>query len=349
MQGDARPVARIPAPTIGGAALPLIAGAMAASGLDAPAAFAAVGLPAHLAFARDAALNSIPLSVFTALLQRAGTQLPAHPALWRCGREIVEPALRGLFPAGATCRSLGELITGVLSDLQQLQAGTSMRLDVEDGLCLVSYRIIDPSIWPRSRDAEFTLGFLHGIVTRCSGSLPPGTVTLAFEHERDSGADLAGESRSEPLHGQPTNLLAFPAALLEEPVPAGLRAPALLHGGQTMKNPEGNGGTSVAGDIVEAVYARLGQGPLDQSTIAADCGLSRRSLRRRLSLAGLSFRGVIEDARLSYALWALRETHLPVAEIAWRLGYDDQGAFARAFRRQAGISPSGARRELPKA
>ena len=347
MQRDARPVARIPAPTIGGAALPLIAGAMAASGLDAPAAFAAVGLPSPVAFARDAALSSVPLSLFTTLLQRAGNQLPGHPALWCCGRHIVDPALKVLFPAGATCRTLGELIGGVLSDLQRLQAGTRARLEVAEGLCLLSYRIIDPAIWPRSRDAEFTLGFLYGIVTRCSGSLPPGTVTLAFEHERDSGADIAWESRCQPLHGQPTNLLAFPAALLDEPVPDDLMdhgrrgsTPPTPPPGRPVDEHHPDAPDPAAGSIIEAIYARLGQGPLDQTTIATDCGLSRRSLRRRLAQARLSFREVMEDARLSYALWALRETHLPVAEIAWRLGYDDQGAFARAFRRQAGTSPS---------
>jgi AraC-like DNA-binding protein len=226
-----------------------------------------------------------------------------------------------------------------------------VRITVEDGLCLVSYRIIDPAIWPRSRDAEFTLGFLHGIITRCCGSLPPGTLTLAFEHERDSGADLAGESRSEPLHGQPTNLLAFPATLLDQPVPASLPHPLMQSGpafapaSGRAPGPAGEHGPApFAEGIVEAIYARLGQGPLDQATIAADCGLSRRSLRRRLSQAGLSFREVMEEARQSYAVWALRETNLPVAEIAWRLGYDDQGAFARAFRRQAGTSPSRMRR-----
>lgn len=68
--------------------------------------------------------------------------------------------------------------------------------------------------------------------------------------------------------------------------------------------------------------------------------MSGRSLRRLLDAEGASFRAMAEAARLDYALWALRRTTLAVGEIAWRLGYDDQGAFARAFRRLTGYTPS---------
>jgi AraC family transcriptional regulator, activator of mtrCDE len=35
----------------------------------------------------------------------------------------------------------------------------------------------------------------------------------------------------------------------------------------------------------------------------------------------------------------LRHTHLSVAEVAGRLGYESQSAFAKAFRRHAGVAP----------
>ena len=87
------------------------------------------------------------------------------------------------------------------------------------------------------------------------------------------------------------------------------------------------------------------RGPFSQGDIAADLGLSGRSLRRLLDTDGPSFRAMTDDARLDYALWALQRTKLPVGEIAWRLGYTDQGAFARAFRKVTGAPPSGLRKD----
>jgi AraC-like DNA-binding protein len=341
MRQTSPPILRLPTPTIGASALPLIAGTLETVGLDAAGAFAAAGL--SVLAGPELAAAAIPLAAFTALLQRAGAQAPGSPQIWRCGRGIVEPALRQLFPESLGTRRLGELFDQVLADLQQLQAGTHFARRTEADTCLVTYRIIDPTIWPRSRDAEFTLAFLHGVLARIAGEAAAAEATLAFEHERDSGAEIAMVCGCQPLYGHPTNFLAFPARLLDMPVDADFR-PSFRHH-RAPDAPSETARASALGQpfervVAEAIYMRLGQGALTQPAIAAECGVSERSLRRRLAERGVSFREAAEEARTAYALWALRETSLPVAEIAYRLGYDDQGAFARAFRRATGTSPS---------
>ena len=78
---------------------------------------------------------------------------------------------------------------------------------------------------------------------------------------------------------------------------------------------------------------------------AARCGVSERTLRRRLSDAGTSYRSLVDDARKERALAML--AHEPsVTEVAHRLGFSDATAFARAFRRWTGHSPHAARRGL---
>lgn len=317
--------------TISAATLPLVCDVFDEAGLDASRALAETGL----SMAHPGA-QPIPLASFTALLQNAGRQAGNDACLWSCGRRIAEPALTTLFPSGLGETRLGGLLVGVLRDLQAMQQGTTFECRMQDDTCTLAYRIHDPRIWPRSRDAEFTLGFLHAVVERATGSDLPAQLTL--EHERDgSSAALSRQARSVPLYGQPLNMLAFPARLLDHLVEPGALMPAAAP--QTPPQPP-RGGRAPSHDIAEAIRRRVGQGPFSQGDIAADLGMSGRSLRRALDAEGASFRAMAEEARLDYALWALRRTTLAVGEIAWRLGYDDQGAFARAFRRLTGQTPS---------
>lgn len=317
--------------TISAATLPLICDVFDEAGLDVSRALAETGLSPSRPGAQP-----IPLDRFTALLQNAGLQAANDACLWSCGRRIAEPALATLFPSGLGETRLGGLLAGVLYDLQAMQEGTTFECRVQDDTCILAYRIHDPRIWPRSRDAEFTLGFLHAIVERSAGPDLPAHLTL--EHEQDgSSAALSRQARSVPLYGQPLNMLAFPARLLDRIVDPGALMPAAAP--QTPPQPP-RGDRAPGHGIAEAIRRRVGQGPFSQGDIAADLGMSGRSLRRLLDGEGSTFRAMAEEARLDYALWALRRTTLAVGEIAWRLGYDDQGAFSRAFRRLTGQTPS---------
>ena len=68
-------------------------------------------------------------------------------------------------------------------------------------------------------------------------------------------------------------------------------------------------------------------------------GTSPRTLQRKLSAHGTSFREVVGRARFARARELLEEPEISLGEIAVRLGYDDHGSFSRAFRRWAGVSP----------
>ena len=64
-----------------------------------------------------------------------------------------------------------------------------------------------------------------------------------------------------------------------------------------------------------------------------------RSLQRQLLEKGYSYREIVTIARNERAVSLLRETSLPIMEIALLLGYEDHASFTRAFRRWMGCSP----------
>ena len=84
---------------------------------------------------------------------------------------------------------------------------------------------------------------------------------------------------------------------------------------------------------------RLLDGRTDIEGAARMAGLSVRSLQRQLLEKGYSYREIVTIARNERAVSLLRETSLPIMEIALLLGYEDHASFTRAFRRWMGCSP----------
>jgi AraC-like DNA-binding protein len=68
--------------------------------------------------------------------------------------------------------------------------------------------------------------------------------------------------------------------------------------------------------------------------------IHRRTINRRLRAQGTSFQRLIDETRFEIARQLLRDTSLPVSEVAAALDYNDLAAFDHAFRRWSGTSPS---------
>ncbi|MET0387024.1 MAG: AraC family transcriptional regulator ligand-binding domain-containing protein [Polyangiales bacterium] len=84
----------------------------------------------------------------------------------------------------------------------------------------------------------------------------------------------------------------------------------------------------------------LARGQFDIGAIAARCGVSDRTLRRRLQDAGTSFRDLSDEVRRVRALELIDEGHQQVNHLAEAVGYRDPAAFSRAFRRWTGLAPA---------
>ncbi len=82
------------------------------------------------------------------------------------------------------------------------------------------------------------------------------------------------------------------------------------------------------------------QGETREEQISMLFALHRRTLNRRLRAQGTSFRALVDEAHFDIARQLLRDTRLPIADIAAGLDYSECSAFGRAFRRWSGTSPS---------
>ena len=69
-------------------------------------------------------------------------------------------------------------------------------------------------------------------------------------------------------------------------------------------------------------------------------GMSQRTLQRKLHELGLTYQSLCDEARHELARRYLDDTNKSVTEVTFLLGFSEQSAFTRAFRRWSGMSPT---------
>lgn len=94
---------------------------------------------------------------------------------------------------------------------------------------------------------------------------------------------------------------------------------------------------------------RLASGEVGATEAARRLAMSRRTLHRKLAEAGTTWQELVDATRRDLALRMIEDPRRPIGEITFELGFSQQSAFARAFRRWAGTSPTQYRESLPTA
>jgi AraC-like DNA-binding protein len=145
--------------------------------------------------------------------------------------------------------------------------------------------------------------------------------------------------------GQPMTRLVLPLASLAAPLrqtdPTLLRLMERQVDAAMAQLPEAGD----LGDMTRRVIAHLAPTGLPElPRVAHELRLSPRVFYRRLAAQGLNFRDLRESTLKQVAEMHLRDQRLTLAEVGALLGYSEQSAFSRAFRRWAGMSPQDWRR-----
>lgn len=85
----------------------------------------------------------------------------------------------------------------------------------------------------------------------------------------------------------------------------------------------------------------------ERADAARALGLSERALQDELERAGTHFKACITDVRRELADYYLRDPGLSIGDIALMLGFSEQSAFQRAFKRWHGLTPRAYQKRLP--
>lgn len=138
----------------------------------------------------------------------------------------------------------------------------------------------------------------------------------------------------------PGAVVTMDRAMLEMALP--MAAPSIVRDVERHLATTAPKGTAAAswGEVVGQMLRQVDGRQVTLKGVAAQLGISARTLDRRLAAEGLRFGALCDAVRFERAQALLRAGTLGVAQVARALGYRDAANFSRAFRRQFGTSPS---------
>jgi AraC-like DNA-binding protein len=289
----------------------------------------------------------VPLPVFGRMLRRAA-ELTGEPSIALiCGLDASEAAFDLLAPLVSHVSCLRHAIL----EIGQFQAlafdGSRMYLTESLGVARLRCE------FPRSDEstdrcvAEFQVGGLMRML-RGFGSTRRDLRAACFEHRRP----IPGHAYTKIFHGrerfsQRLTGLEFASEVLDRPhLHANPELQSAVHL-QAEQRLERLGHPAFIDRLKAYLVAQPKPHLAEMPEVAREFGMSVRSLRRRLVVAGLSYRSLTQQMREERARMLLRNPSLTVQGVAGALGYGDTGAFHRAFRRWTGMSAWEYRHSLP--
>jgi AraC-like DNA-binding protein len=151
---------------------------------------------------------------------------------------------------------------------------------------------------------------------------------------------------ADVVFGSEIGAVEFPSRWLLRTLPGSNESLRAYFGGLIELAQQASGSESER--VRRIVRAHLVGGRPTAERAAAALGVHRRTMARRLSDEGLTFKQLVRDLRFEMASDMLAKSNVPMAQIAEMLGYSDQTVFSRAFSRHFGRPPSHLRKTGPQ-
>jgi AraC-like DNA-binding protein len=166
-------------------------------------------------------------------------------------------------------------------------------------------------------------------------------IEICMEHSpADSSNEVAARLGGPVTYGAEHYAIVFHAECLARPIPGADRSLLPVIERQVSDVVGDAESDPLVASLREELARVLCDGHPDISLIARNLAMSPRTLQRRLQERGLRFKNVVNQTRTALAKEYLAQSGPTVTEIAFLLGYAELSAFDRAFRREAGMSPT---------
>jgi AraC-like DNA-binding protein len=317
--------------------------ALAARGIDVPAALARAGIdPAELADPERRIELSRAFPYFELACELTGdAHFGLHaPALAPAGSlEVLEYAVR-------SCATLAEAYAQLARFYSVVDDRAAMRIEETPDAVVLHYTR-PPQIDPPRAAMDFLFAY---IVERSRAFIgrAPRLLEVCFRHAEPPGADIQRAFFAAPViyrAGKDTIAVARESALAplvaRDPVLGSVLGRVLEQMVQRLASH-----TDILHDVKSAIAAMVSRGAPALDDVARAMKTSGRTLQRRLQESQTRFSDVVAAVQCELSLEYLRDPKLSIAEVAYLVGFADTTSFHRAFRRWTGETPA-ARRSRP--
>jgi AraC-like DNA-binding protein len=259
-------------------------------------------------------------------------------------QKIRPPALHALGLSWLASPTLLEGLHRIERYAQIVNSVLQFKLTVEGTRAKLARVPIETRLQPTDEAVDASLAV---IVKMCRAIADPHFAPMAvtFRHADNGHIEQYIDYFHCPVRFSATeDALYFDSAALRQPAPAGNRELA-YHNDRAAErylatlNPE-----RVRDKVKEILLTLLPSGEATQEAVASSLNKSISTLQRQLKAEGVNYRELLDQTRRELAQQLLEERRYALSQIAYLLGFSDQGNFSRAFKRWTGRSPAAFRR-----
>jgi len=191
---------------------------------------------------------------------------------------------------------------------------------------------------PEAIDATMAI-IVHMCRLNCGSDFKP--LSVNFVHSEPSCAEKYFDYfKSEVYFNESRDSISFSLADVDEQLPGSNPHLASLNEKVITKYLSGLDKDNIIHRVKACITEMLQSGSVAIDAVAKTLGFSGRSLQRRLKEEGTTFLTLKDEVRKELSLNYVRDINIDIAQIAFLLGYSDQSAFSRSFKRLTGKSPS---------
>lgn len=241
---------------------------------------------------------------------------------------LTSPTLRAAVQTSIDYIKLSSLIADM--SLAESNGRASLAFDMAELPSTVHHFIFE-------RHAAVAANFIEEIAQA------PGKAVFHIEtmdSDAEYGHQLSHISGLPVAIGMPTYALSFSADLLDQPLPKSdpVSLRFCLEQCEALAEREADTLASWSKKVRDLIVEDVSfERKIEE--ICEKLGVTERTLRRRLTEEGTSFRKLYTDVRLALAHELLEVAGLNVETVAWRVGYAETASFARAFTKKYVITP----------
>jgi AraC-like DNA-binding protein len=308
-------------------------------GIDSAALLAGSGLAAEGLSGIGARVSD---SEFRQLAENA-LELTREPALGlHLGQRLNLSAHAVLGQAFMTCSNLAEVMQLFERYYHLLAPDLELNFSRGEGRCSISTAAPQAGL-PITFGLEVITAAMRNTL---SGLLGGTELSLRFEFPYPAPAHVAEYHRilGPDLHfDRPLARWSFDLALLQSPLPTSNPALRQLYENECARLlADLEHSLDLSAQTRRLLRKLEGQYP-KMPQLASLLNMTARTYRRRLAAEGTSFQALLDEVRAEHATRYLRDTRLPIASIAYQLGFNDPSNFRRAYRRWTGRPPADVR------
>lgn len=284
----------------------------------------------------------IPFTEFIAMLNRIQREINEPNLAIELGRHITAAHFGVLGYLILACANMGEALLLLNRYARLLDDKFTMTTTQVDDAIILTW---DIAAEPDSLFFEMGLAAMVQFMRNLTGSDAPLREVHLTSQRLEHAAAIEAFYDCKVYFGQPEMRLKFPMTLLATPIK---QADQILLGLLSAQADQALAALPQGGEWEQRVRQEIvrlcHEDTPTLEKVASALFLTPRTLQRHLAHEGLRFQPLMDGTRQYLAEQYLNDSRLQLTDIAELLGYSDQSALTRAFKRWTGSTPKNIRK-----